>query len=54
LPQTLRYPADFLDRPMDEARRLPAVFDLVFLGGGWFTRCRMAAIMAKASMTNET
>jgi hypothetical protein len=52
--ETLGYPADFLDRPTDEARRFPAVFDLVFLGVSWFTRCRMAAIMAKASMTNET
>ena len=34
--ETLRYPADFLDRPADEAERFPAVVGFVFLGAGLF------------------
>jgi hypothetical protein len=46
--EAMCYAPDLLDRPADEPERL------VFLGVGLFVWCRMAAIMAKASMTNET
>ena len=52
--ETLRYPMDFLSRPADKAGGFPLVLDVVFLGAGRLARWRMAAIMAKASMTNET
>src|SRR4029450_10707157 len=45
---------DFLDRPADEARRARARLIRVFGGGGALARQRMAASMAKASITSET
>ena len=51
--------ADFLDRPADQRRR-GRVFVFagrqrtVFFGAGGLARCRMAAIMAKASITRDT
>ena len=45
--EAMCYAPDLLDRPADELERL-------FLGVGLFAWCWMAAIMAKASMTNET
>jgi hypothetical protein len=36
LRETLRYPADFLDRPADKAERSLAVVGFVFLGTGLF------------------
>ena len=50
--------ANFLDRPTDQWRRGDALAfaggrRLVFLGGG-LARCRIAAIMAKASITRDT
>src|SRR5260370_34160215 len=51
--------ADFLDRPTDQRRRgyalvFSVVRRLVFFGGGGLARWRIAAIMAKASITMET
>jgi hypothetical protein len=51
--------ANFLDRPTDQWRRGDALAfaggrRLVFLGGGGLARCRIAAIMAKASITRDT
>src|SRR3979409_2016385 len=51
--------ADFLDRPTDQRRRGYALVvsvgrRLVFFGGGGLARWRIAAIMAKASITRET
>src|SRR6266566_2749994 len=51
--------ADFLDRPTDQWRcdGVLAFFGVrrfVFLGGGGLVRWRIAAIMAKASITRET
>src|SRR5260370_42051334 len=51
--------ADFLDRPTDQRRRGDAlvfavVRRLVFFDGGGLARWRIAAIMAKASITRET
>jgi hypothetical protein len=54
LREALRYAPDFLERPADEAGRLLVGVGLLFLGFGWFALCRMAAIIAKASMTSET
>ena len=46
------YAANFLDRPSDERRyKIPG---FVCWAGAAFARCRIAAIMAKASMTSET
>src|SRR5271169_4601276 len=47
--------ADFLDRPTDQERCVVRRRSVVFLGGDVIlARCRMTAIMAKASMTSET
>src|SRR5450830_200420 len=47
--------ADFLDRPADQERRFVRRRSIIFLGGDVIlARCRMTAIMAKASMTSET
>src|ERR1019366_8461669 len=47
--------ADFLDRPADQERRFVRRRSIIFLGGDVIlVRCRMTAIMAKASMTSET
>src|SRR5665213_653990 len=51
--------ADFLDRPADQRRRGDAlvfavVRHFVFFDGGGLARWRIAAIMAKASITRET
>jgi hypothetical protein len=51
--------AYFLDRPADQWRRgcavvLAEVRRFVFLGDGGLARWRIAAIMAKASITNDT
>ena len=54
LREALGYPADFLDRPVDEVWGLLGVLVFVFLGIILFARCWMAAIMAKASMASET
>jgi len=45
--------ADFLDRPPDQSAVVGDRF-LLFGGGMAFARCRISAIMAKASMTRET
>src|SRR5919202_1816969 len=44
--------ADLLDRPADEVRRGP--LPVIFGGGASFARRRIAASMAKASITSET
>ena len=46
--------ADFLDRPVDQARRFGGRGGGVFLGGTALAWWRMAVIMAKASITRET
>ena len=47
--------ADFLDRPADQERCFVRRRSIIFLGGDVIlARCRMTAIMAKASMTSET
>ena len=47
--------ANFLDRPADQERCLFRRRSIIFLGGDVIlARCRMTAIMAKASMTSET
>ena len=51
--------ADFLDRPADQWRRgrvlaFAGVRRFVFLGGDGLERCRIAAIMAKASIARDT
>src|SRR5271165_6853 len=46
--------ADFLDRPSDQARCFFARRGDVLLSGPTLALWRMAAIMAKASMTSET
>src|SRR4051794_39902415 len=46
--------ADFLHRPADQRRLLRIIRRLLFGGAGVLAWRRMAAIMAKASMTSET
>src|SRR3954464_15429375 len=46
--------ADFLHRPADQHRLLRIIGRLLFWGAGVLAWRRMAAIMAKASMTSET
>src|SRR4051794_12627226 len=46
--------ADFLHRPADQRRLLRIIRRLLFEGVGVLAWRRMAAIMAKASMTSET
>src|SRR5689334_11519803 len=46
--------ADFLHRPADQARRLRIILRLLFGGAGVLAFWRMAASIAKASMTSET
>src|SRR5215217_7037105 len=45
---------DFLPRPADQHRLLRIIRRLLFGGAGVLAWRRMAAIMAKASMTSET
>ena len=47
-------PADFLHRPADQRRLLRIIGRLLFGGAGVLAWRRMAASMAKASMTSET
>ena len=47
-------PADFLHRPADQRRLLRIIGRLLFGGAGMLALRRMAAIIAKASMTSET
>src|SRR4051812_8170246 len=46
--------ADFLHRPADQRRLLRIIRRLLFGGAGVLAWRRMAAIIAKASMTSET
>ena len=47
--------ANFLDRPADQEHCFVRRRSIIFLGGDVIlARCRMTAIMAKASMTSET
>src|SRR3954454_11219649 len=52
--QTRSNTADFLHRPADQWRLLRIIGRLLFGGAGVLALRRMAAIMAKASMTSET
>src|SRR4051794_29779480 len=52
--QTRSNPADFLHRPADQWRLLRIIGRLLFGGAGMLALRRMAASMAKASMTSET
>src|SRR5215213_9182590 len=54
LRQTCDDTADFLHRPADQWRFLRIIRRLLFGGVGVLAWRRMAAIMAKASMTSET
>ena len=47
-------PADFLYRPADQWRLLRIIVRLLFGGAGMLAWRRMAASIAKASMTSET
>src|SRR3954465_13953027 len=47
-------PADFLHRPADQRRFLRIIRRLLFGGAGMLALTRMAASIAKASMTSET
>src|SRR4051794_9446145 len=47
-------PADFLHRPADQRRLLRIIHRLLFGGAGVLALRRMAASIAKASMTSET
>src|SRR3954469_7632847 len=52
--QTRGSPADFLHRPADQRRLLRIIGRLLFGGAGMLALRRMAASIAKASMTSET
>src|SRR3954469_25758636 len=52
--QTRSNPADFLYRPADQPRLLRIIGKLLFGGAGVLALRRMAASIAKASMTRET
>src|SRR4051794_9742058 len=52
--QTRSNTTDFLHRPADQWRLLRIIRRLLFGGAGVLAWRRMAAIMAKASMTSET
>jgi hypothetical protein len=54
LRETLRYAPDLLERPANEVGWLLVARGFVFWGAGLFARRRMAAILAKASITSET
>src|ERR687886_874048 len=54
LRQARSNPADFLHRPADQRRLLPIIVRLLFGGAGVFALRRIAASIAKASMTSET
>ena len=47
-------PADFLHRPADQGRLLRIISRLLFGGADVLALWRMAASIAKASMTSET
>src|SRR5436309_3175372 len=52
--QTHSNPPDFLHRPADQRRFLRIIGRLLFGGAGILALTRMAASIAKASMTSET
>src|ERR1051325_5963109 len=54
LPQARSNPADFLPRPADQRRLLRIIVRLLFGGAAVLVWQRMAASIAKASMTSET
>src|SRR4051794_41858974 len=54
LPQARGNPADFLHRPADQRRFLGVIRRLLFWGAGMLALTRMAASIAKASMTRGT
>src|SRR4051794_41496569 len=54
LRQACGHPADFLHRPADQRRLLRIIGRLLFGGAGMLALRRMAASIAKASMTSET
>ena len=54
LRQACGHPADFLHRPADQRRLLRIIVRLLFGGAGILALRRMAASIAKASMTSET
>src|SRR6476646_12052209 len=54
LRQACGHPADFLHRPADQRRLLRIIGRLLFGGAGILALRRMAASIAKASMTSET
>src|SRR3954466_14123959 len=54
LPQARSNPADFLPRPADQRRLLRIIVRLLFGGAAMLAWRRMAASIAKASMTSET
>src|SRR6188474_1316283 len=54
LRQACGHPADFLHRPADQRRLLRIIGRLLFGGAGILAVRRMAASIAKASMTSET
>src|SRR3954462_13862994 len=54
LRQACGHPADFLHRPADQRRLLGIIGRLLFGGAGMLALRRMAASIAKASMTSET
>ena len=52
--EPLRYSMDFLNRPADKGKVFRLAPDAVFFVAGCLAWRRIAAIIAKASMTNET
>src|SRR3954452_1618673 len=54
LAQARGNPADFLHRPADQRRVVRIIRRLLFGGAGMLALWRMAASIAKASMTSET
>src|SRR6187551_4004708 len=54
LRQARGHPADFLHRPADQRRLLRIIRRRLFGGAGMLALRRMAASIAKASMTSET
>src|SRR3954447_26249138 len=52
--QARSHPADFLHRPVDQCWLLRIIRRLLFGGAGMLALRRIAASIAKASMTSET